>query len=129
MARLGVDTREELENRLGIERWRGVRSESRFPDDYAERVSRFVPERLREREDVKINPKGVVTENGLTIWNPLQEARTLSDIESYPFVEPTWVEPPSEALKAQVNELKEEDAVVTAGSIQPFKAAWSGRRE
>lgn len=127
---LGVSSPEEAEEALGIDKWKGVSLRLRKPEDYRERILSLVPSQYRD------NPEFYITDNGRVVkvhegsdyledavWYPLQEARTVEDLDAYPFPEEDWIEVP-EGLEDEIRRYKDEGYVVSGGIAQPFKAAW-----
>ena len=60
MQYVGVESQDELERTLEIDRWRAVVLGCTRPDDFEDRISAFVPEHFVNRPDCHIQPDGVV---------------------------------------------------------------------
>ena len=127
---LGVASAEEAERVLGIDKWKGIGLNIRYPEEYREKINSLIPTQYRN------NPEFYVTDEGRVVrihqgsdyledavWYPLQDAQNVKDLDVYPFPQEEWIEVP-EALKEEVRHCKEEGYIVSGGVAQPFKSAW-----
>ncbi len=130
MKYLGASSAEEVEETLGIDKWKGVGLNIRRPDDYWEKINSLIPPQYRD------NPEFYVTEEGRVVrvhegsdyledavWYPLQQVERVQDLEIYPFPQEDWIETP-EGLEEEIRRYKEAGYVVSSGTSQPFKSAW-----
>jgi len=128
MRHLEVNNQDELERRLGIDRWRKIGLAYELPPDHEERITRFVPEEFREREEFKIEQDGRVMrvhddvdylED--VVHYPLQDVTDPDELLKYPFPEQKQNEKVTDEHRLSVQQTKKSDAVVTARVVQPFK--------
>jgi uroporphyrinogen decarboxylase len=136
MQHVGVESEDELERALEIDRWRAVGLGCKRPEDYDERVSAFIPEQFRNMPGCHIQPDGVVVRRheGVSLTKlkdvahyPLQDVEDADEAAAYPFSSPDWLEDVTENLIGSVDALKREDAVVTCTVAHPFKTASRSR--
>ena len=129
-AHLHVQGLDAVENALRIDRWRDVGIGWEPPEDFDERICRFVPGRFRRLDAVSITPEGRVLKSHPeadyledVIWNPLQNVGDVRQLAEYPFPDPDRMTPIAE-LQERIRQLKASDAFVVGGITQPFKSAW-----
>ena len=132
MRHLHIEGREELENALGIDRWRQVELRVEKTEMKEERIRKLISAdfiKELESDDVSINGLGCVVKNHANaryledvIRYPLQDVREPSEVDEYPFDVPESIAAGDENVE-EIRKLKKRDAVVTASVAQPFKTA------
>jgi len=127
---LGAATRDELEAALKIDRWRNVAVPVADPPDRDARVAKFVPDRFRKMDGVRISREGIVSKIHAdakylddVLWHPLQDRDDTAALDEYPLPTPELLRA-DEAFAQKVQQLKDADAVVVCGMDQAFKTAW-----
>jgi uroporphyrinogen decarboxylase len=127
---MGINSSREVVEELGIDKWKGVGLNQVRPDDYQERIDSLIPPEYKDAEKYQVTSRGRVLKvhQGAdyledVVWHPLEEAKTLKDLDRYPFPRPDWIEVPDD-LEERIAQSKEEGSVVSGGITQAFKAAW-----
>lgn len=130
MQYMKLSSPEEVEEELGIDKWKSVGVRIEVPDDYRERINTLVPSKYKNDKRYYITDEGRVVkvhENASyledTVWYPLGKIKKVRDLDLYPFPQPDWVKLEN-SLKERIRKYKEEGFVVSGGIAQPFKSAW-----
>lgn len=130
MQYMKVGSSEEVEEELGIDKWKNIRVEISPPGDYQERINSLVPSEYKGKKEycitndgrvVRIHESADYLED--TVWYPLQNINKAKDLDIYPFPKPNWIKPQDE-LREKIKEYKKDGFVVYGGIPQPFKSAW-----
>jgi len=127
---LGVKSPQEAGEALGIDKWQPVGLNISYPDEYLARIDTLVPSEYKDSPEFYVTDSGRVVRihEGSdyledTVWNPLQDAEKVEDLDIYPFPQTEWIDVPGE-LEREIERYKETHHVVYGGVAQPFKSAW-----
>jgi len=130
MQYMKLSSSEEVEEELGIDKWKSVGVRIKVPDDYRERINALIPSEYKNDKRYYITNEGRVVkvhENASyledTVWHPLGKIKKVRDLDLYPFPQPDWIKLEN-SLKERIRKYKEEGFVVSGGIAQPFKSAW-----
>ncbi len=130
MQHLKVNTPEEVEDELGIDKWRSVQVDISMPDDYQQTINSLIPSEYKNNRAYCITCDGRVNRIHKaadyledTVWYPLGDIDNLKDLDRYPFPQSSWVKA-SDDLRDRIREYKENGFVVSGEIAQPFKSAW-----
>lgn len=93
-----VNSPEEVEKELGIDKWKGVRLKISTPDDYHKRIDSLIPSEYKDNKRYYITSEGrVVRVHGGadyledTAWYPLGNIDKVKNLDVYPFPQPNWI--------------------------------------
>jgi len=130
MAYMRLDSSEEVEEELGIDKWKSLGLRIAMPDDCRERINSLIPSKYKGDKEYHITSEGRVVRvhksaNYLedTVWYPLGNIDKVKDLDVYPFPQPDWIKAQDD-LKDRIKEYKKQGFVVSGGIAQPFKSAW-----
>ncbi|MCK4416845.1 MAG: hypothetical protein KAV99_01600 [Candidatus Latescibacteria bacterium] len=127
---LGVSSAEEAERVLGIDKWKGIGLNIRYPEEYRKKINSLIPTQYRNNPEFYLTDEGRVVRihQGSdyledAVWYPLQQVEKVEDLDVYPFPQEEWIEVP-EGSAEEIRHCKEEGYIVSGGVAQPFKSAW-----
>ena len=130
MQYMKVNSPEEAEQKLGIDKWKSVEMKISKPNDYQKRIDSLIPSEYKDNEGYYIASDGRVIrihegadylEN--VVCYPLGKIDKAKDIDIYPFPESNWIRIQAD-MKDRIRKYKEQGFVVSGGIDQPFKSAW-----
>ena len=130
MQYMKVNSPEQVEEELGIDKWKSVEPKISKPNDYQKRIDSLIPSQYKDNERYYIASDGRVIRihEGAdyledTVWYPLGKIDKAKELGIYPFLQPDWVKMYDD-LKDKMRRYKERGFIVSGGINQPFKSAW-----
>ena len=120
---------EEVEEELGIDKWKDVKGKIEKPDDCQERINQLIPSKYKDDEEYRVTSEGRVVKIHKNthyledvVWYPLGRAEKARELNKYPFLEPHWVKKQDD-LQEVVKRHKEDGFVVSGSISHPFRSA------
>ena len=94
MQHMKASSPEEVEEELGIDKWKSVEAKISRPDDYQKRIDSLIPSEYKDNEGYYIANDGRVIRihEGAdyledVVWHPLGKIDKAKDLDIYPFPE------------------------------------------
>jgi len=130
MQYMKLNSPEEIEEELGIDKWKNVAPKILIPYEYQEKINSLIPSEYKNNKKYYVTSEGRVVRvhKGAdyledTVWHPLENIDKAKDLDVYPFPQPEWIKAQDD-LKDKIKKYKEEDFIVAGDINQPFKSAW-----
>jgi len=127
MQYMKVNSAEEVEEELDIDKWKSVELKIVKAEDYQKRINSLIPSKYKDDKKYFITSGGRVQIYGMAVdsavWNPLENINRVEDLDVYPFPQANWIRLQDD-LKDKIEKYKEEGFVISGVIHQPFKSAW-----